>query len=889
MIKEELSKLLSNKLLLLVLIAIISIPSIYTILFLGSMWDPYGKLDNLPVAVVNSDISVNFEGKKLNIGDDLVENLKKNNSLQFNFVDKSTATRGLENGTFYMTITIPENFSQNASTFMNNNPQKMNLKYETNPGTNYIASKLSETAIIKIKDKISSEITQTYAKTMFESITEIGNGMEAASNGANKLYEGTVKLSNGNNKIKENLNKLSESTLTFQNGSNELQNALYKYTDGIVQINDGTKKLNDGLKNFFDKVASETPQLVSGSCQLDKGISEYTNGVKTISSSISKLNEKSNDLNNASTALFNGTTQIKTGSSSLFSGLTQISTQLGLTMSEEKQNQLLQIRSGLNSLNSNINILNSSVQQIVIPDTNSLISSISTPLENINFDTQSTTSRIQNIKTNLEKLSLAYPEINQDKNFEFIMQEIQNTGTELTDIKTQIDLIPQSQLNYSDSSVLTESIQKIKENIGDISNESNQVIPYTKQAIVELSDGIINIKSSLDKKGTNASDIGIIQGMQAVDNGILNLLSGSETLKNGTSSYTNAVNQIETGIKKINNNSVSLSNGTSTLSKGLNTLYSSICDGFSQIQNGTSSLYDGTNKLVLSKDDLLDGSKKLSDGAFLISDGANQLSQGSLELGNGLDEVKNGNQSLYSELNNGYNKINVINKNDKNTEMFASPIVVSGTQMTKVENNGHAMAAYMMSVGLWVACIAFTLIYPLMKYQGKLKSGFLWWLSKSAVMYPVSIIMAVVMVITLHLFNNFSPVEFTKTILVACITSVSFISIMYFFNVLIGKIGSFIMLIFMVVQLAGSSGTYPIELSGSFVSKIHKWMPFSYTVKAFRSTISGSGSIRHYTLVLMSLTLIFVVLTIGLFEFRTYRIQKEKSNIYEFLEVNGLA
>ena len=889
MIKEELSKLLSNKLLLLVLIAIISIPSIYTILFLGSMWDPYGKLDNLPVAVVNSDISVNFEGKKLNIGDDLVENLKKNNSLQFNFVDKSTATRGLENGTFYMTITIPENFSQNASTFMNNNPQKMNLKYETNPGTNYIASKLSETAIIKIKDKISSEITQTYAKTMFESITEIGNGMEAASNGANKLYEGTVKLSNGNNKIKENLNKLSESTLTFQNGSNELQNALYKYTDGIVQINDGTKKLNDGLKNFFDKVASETPQLVSGSCQLDKGISEYTNGVKTISSSISKLNEKSNDLNNASTALFNGTTQIKTGSSSLFSGLTQISTQLGLTMSEEKQNQLLQIRSGLNSLNSNINILNSSVQQIVVPDTNSLISSISTPLENINFDTQSTTSRIQNIKTNLEKLSLAYPEINQDKNFEFIMQEIQNTGTELTDIKTQIDLIPQSQLNYSDSSVLTESIQKLKENIGDISNESNQVIPYTKQAIVELSDGIINIKSSLDKKGTNASDIGIIQGMQAVDNGILNLLSGSETLKNATSSYTNAVNQIETGIKKINNNSVSLSNGTSTLSKGLNTLYSSICDGFSQIQNGTSSLYDGTNKLVLSKDDLLDGSKKLSDGAFLISDGANQLVQGSLELGKGIDEVKNGTNTLYSKLYNGYSQISLMNKNDKNTAMFASPIIVSGTQITKVENNGHAMAAYMMSVGLWVACIAFTLIYPLMKYQGELKSGFLWWLSKSAVMYPISIIMAVVMVITLHLFNNFSPVEFTKTILVACITSVSFISIMYFFNVLIGKIGSFIMLIFMVVQLAGSSGTYPLELSGSFVSKIHKWMPFSYTVKAFRSTISGSGSISHYTIVLMSLTLIFVVLTIGLFEFRTYRIQKEKSNIYEFLEVNGLA
>ena len=51
----------------------------------------------------------------------------------------------------------------------------------------------------------------------------------------------------------------------------------------------------------------------------------------------------------------------------------------------------------------------------------------------------------------------------------------------------------------------------------------------------------------------------------------------------------------------------------------------------------------------------------------------------------------------------------------------------------------------------------------------------------------------------------------------ACVASVAFMSIMYFFTDLFGKAGSFLMLIFMVVQLAGSAGTYPLEVSGSFV------------------------------------------------------------------------
>ena len=143
MVKQEWKELLKNKILLLVVIAIIAIPFIYAGLFLKSMWDPYGSVDNLPVAVVNEDQTVMYEGKTLQVGENMVDELKDNDSLAFNFVDSETAETGLKNGTFYMVITIPEDFSANAATLMDDKPKKMELKYATNPGTNYIASKMS--------------------------------------------------------------------------------------------------------------------------------------------------------------------------------------------------------------------------------------------------------------------------------------------------------------------------------------------------------------------------------------------------------------------------------------------------------------------------------------------------------------------------------------------------------------------------------------------------------------------------------------------------------------------------------------------------------------------------------------------------------------------------
>ena len=287
MLKQEWKSLLHNKLLLLVVVAIILIPVIYAGLFLKSMWDPYGSVSNLPVAVVNNDQPVEYEGTTLQIGADMVDELKDNDSMAFNFVDAETAEAGLRNGTYYMVITIPEDFSKNASTLMDENPQKMELNYETNPGTNYIASKMSETALAKIKNTVANQVTEVYTQTVFDQIATAGDGMQEAADGSGQIKDGLKDASKGNKTITTNLKKLASSTLTFQEGAETLSKGLKEYTNGVSQVNSGAKQLNDGVSQLTAKV----PELVSGTKTLSDGVTTYTQGVDQLNQNMPALTE----------------------------------------------------------------------------------------------------------------------------------------------------------------------------------------------------------------------------------------------------------------------------------------------------------------------------------------------------------------------------------------------------------------------------------------------------------------------------------------------------------------------------------------------------------------------------------------------------------------------
>lgn len=905
MVKQEWKSLWRNKILMIVLVFIIAIPAIYTTLFLGSMWDPYGKLDELPVAVVNLDEPVEYEGETLNVGQKLVDKLKDDGSLCFNFTDADQAERGLKNGTYYMVITVPKNFSENATTLMDTVPKKMELDYKTNPGTNYIAMKMSETALEKIKTSVAQEVTKTYAETIFDKISEAGDGMKDAADGAGEIYDGTEKLSDGNKTISDNLKTLSEGTLTFKDGTSELKVGLSSYLDGVNQLSDGSTtlangatslltgalKLNDGANSLSDgtkTLTSGTATLESGAKTLESGLKTYTDGVKQANDGAAALNANSSALTAGAQQLTAGNEQLSSGSSQLLAGLNLMSSTVKNGLPSE--DTITQLSNGLDTYSAAIGKMNDELQNTSLPSEEELaaLNAVKTDL----------TNSLTNAGDNAKSLYVLAAQLQASGDLQTAAQVKEIADSLAANVTTAANDATAIGAVFEQVTPSLSKVTELKSGVAELNENKELVLGGAKTAVSGMYSGLANVSYALDTQ--------IIPGMSTLDGGISQVSDGAKSLSSGLTAYTSGVAQVGSGLTQLNDNSAQLNSGATQLSSGASQLSSgakSLDSGADELKSGTDQLADGTKTLddgtktltsgfatlTANNSKLTSGANQLADGAVTLNDGAGQLYDGSITLGNGLSDLKDGANTLKTGLEDGKKTIDENKGDDAVYEMISSPVKSNETKISNVENNGHAMAAYMMCVGLWVLCIAFCIMYPLTEHHGTIKSGFSWWLSKAGVAYLVALVAAYAMIGSLQLFLHFEPTELLNTFLVAGITAIAFMSILYFFNVWLGKVGSFLMLIFMVVQLAGSAGTYPIEISGDFVATIHKWLPFSYAVDAFRGTISGNGNILEVTIVLLSIAVIFTLLTIMMFNIRAKMIKNNKKGLYDFIEKCGLA
>lgn len=905
MVKQEWKSLWRNKILMIVLVFIIAIPAIYTTLFLGSMWDPYGKLDELPVAVVNLDEPVEYEGETLNVGQKLVDKLKEDGSLCFNFTDADQAERGLKNGTYYMVITVPKNFSENATTLMDTVPKKMELDYKTNPGTNYIAMKMSETALEKIKTSVAQEVTKTYAETIFDKISEAGDGMKDAADGAGEIYDGTEKLSDGNKTISDNLKTLSEGTLTFKDGTSELKVGLSSYLDGVNQLSDGSTtlangattlltgalKLNEGANSLSDgtkTLTSGTATLESGAKTLESGLKTYTDGVKQANDGAAALNSNSSALTAGAQQLTAGNEQLSSGSAQILGGLNQMSSTVKSGLPSE--DKITELSGGLDTYSAAIGKMNDELQNTSLPSEEELaaLNAVKTDL----------TNSLTNAGDNAKSLYVLAAQLQASGDLQTAAQVKEIADSLAANVTTAANDATAISAVFEQVTPSLSKVTELKSGVAQLNENKELVLDGAKTAVNGMYSGLANVSYALDTQ--------IIPGMSTLDGGISQVSDGAKSLSSGLTSYTSGVAQVGGGLTQLNDNSAQLNSGANQLSSGASQLSSgakSLDSGADELKSGTKTLADGTKTLddgtktltsgfatlTANNSKLTSGTNQLADGAVTLNDGAGQLYDGSITLGNGLSDLKDGANTLKTGLEDGQKTIDENKGDDAVYEMISSPVKSNETKISNVENNGHAMAAYMMCVGLWVLCIAFCIMYPLTEHHGEIKSGFSWWLSKAGIAYLVALVAAYAMIGSLQLFLHFEPTELLNTFLVAGITAIAFMSILYFFNVWLGKVGSFLMLIFMVVQLAGSAGTYPIEISGDFVATIHKWLPFSYAVDAFRGTISGNGNILEVTIVLLSIAIIFTLLTIMMFNIRAKMIKNNKKGLYDFIEKCGLA
>ncbi|WP_077804502.1 YhgE/Pip domain-containing protein [Streptococcus mitis] len=853
---------------IIVMIGISLIPALYNIIFLSSMWDPYGQLSDLPVAVVNNDKEASYNGNSMSIGKDMVSNLKENKTLDFHFVDEDEGKKGLEDGDYYMVVTLPSDLSEKAASILTDHPEQMQIDYQTSSGHSFIASKMSDSAMTQLKQNVSTNVTETYTKALFNKMVELKDGMSQAASGSEKLTDGANQLVTGSQTLTTNLHSLADSSLTFSNGTEQFTKGLSAYVSGVEQLHLGLGNFNSGLVTYtgavsqldsgLGQLSSKSPELVRGINQLYTGVESYTGGVSQLNAGLNQFSSGVSAYTNGVGSLAIGANQLSNQSATLRMGVEQLSEgiqQLSskLYASSGKKDQINQLSSGLNRLNQVI-------QNIDVGDTKQLDSVLSSIVSLSNQMLASAQSEKATTLANIQSTA-AYQSLTSEQQAEISASVSQNSTDSIQSAQSIVALVQGLQGSL-------ENLQNQSSNLSILKNQANQVLPLASTSLTGLSSGLTEIQGAVTSKlvpdsqsialGVKAYTIGVdkvSQGASQLSEKNATLTGSLDQLVSGSNTLTQKSSNLTAGVGQLVEKTPELVSGIEKLSTGSNQLNQKsqeLIAGVDKLQSGSSQLADKSSQLI-------SGASQLESGANKLADGSGKLAEGGTKLTSGLEGLQTGVVSLGQGLSNASDQLKSASTESKNAEILSNPLNLSKTDNDQVPVNGIAMAPYMISVALFVAAISTNMIFAKLPSGRHPESRWAWLKSRTEINGIIAVLSGILVYGGVHLIGLTANHEM-RTFILIILTSLVFMSMVTALTTWNSRIGAFFSLILLLLQLASSAGTYPLALTNDFFRAINPWLPMSYSVSGLRQTISMTGNIHHQVIFLAVILVLFICL-----------------------------
>jgi len=229
------------------LVALLVLPLLYGALYLWSFWDPYGRLDRIPVALVNDDEGATADGERITAGDDLTEGLRDSGTFDWREVSAAEARRGVEDGTYYLSLTLPADFSRRIASSSGDSPETGALQVRTNDANNYIVGQISRTVFGEVRRAASTKTSRSFLDRIFVSFSGIHGETVKAAKGADKLSGGIGKAEKGSQDLADGL-------ADARKGSGKLSKGLKDLHKGSGGLADGSRKVADGTRTLAAKV-----------------------------------------------------------------------------------------------------------------------------------------------------------------------------------------------------------------------------------------------------------------------------------------------------------------------------------------------------------------------------------------------------------------------------------------------------------------------------------------------------------------------------------------------------------------------------------------------------------------------------------------------------------
>lgn len=803
--KNDFRALTRHFLAFLIILAILFLPALYAWFNIYAFWDPYGKTKDVNIAVVCNDRDyMDEDGKIINIGNQLVEQLKADKKIGYVFLDDADkAVDDLYAGKYYAAVIIEPDFTYNMYNFLNEDMFSPTINFYQNEKTNPIAVKVVEAAGDNVKQLVNKAYIQAVVETLFDKFNTFSEGVQG---------DNTVSmLKNTLAKIDRNLAQYDDTIDQFVAANNSLvgtlnnSNSTIDYTIHLL----GSERINiskqisylESTKNDLALINEEVNTLL-------------TNLQDSVQKAIYKLDR-----------LYNGGEDPDTVKETLkelerqYQELIDYLTHSGISGSEAED-----ALSALNKVKDKITQLR----------------------EQLGMNTQGDANAADQLKADYNEITVPtvytavtgydYDDLKQAQTTEQSMdtmmtfmaddakQRIANIQKNVKIAKTTDDADAREQALTAardDTAVVTQELSALGTAMDAVEDAAGATDKKASKAAAQAADNTKDAGDIFDDILKGNRDIDLIEYLQVI----------SDLLGNARVALTEIV------YPSIDTLLTNLQDSLGDLSSILLDL-SDVMGKVPPIVNELGNTFGAVNNALVQVKELIGNYRtRIADALGVLNGDTDDT-----RLQQVLDFMNVDPQSI--------------------AEFFASPVTIRSESVYPVESYGAAMAPFYTMLAIWVGCIILNAILkvdtPIELIGATTGQKFF---GRYLIFALLSLIQTMVIMTGDLVIFGMDCAHPGLFILSGVVTSLTCSMVAYSMAIAFGNIGKALFVVFLIIQIAGSGGSYPIELLPDFFQQVYLFFPFPYAINAMREAIAGLYH-NNYLIYLLQLLLFFGV---GLF------------------------
>lgn len=881
----DLKKIIKNPGVLVILGGIAILPSFYAWFNLDATWDPYGNTKNIKIAVVNEDKGDKVKGKQINVGDTIVDTLKKDDHFDWEFVSRKKADHDLRMGKYYAAMYIPDKFTHQITGTLRKDPQQADVEYKVNQKLNAIAPKMTDAGTSAIVQKANEKFNETVTKALLDEANRLGIKLEKEIPTINKIKKA---VGTANDSIPK-INEFAKKILYLDQNQDQLD----AYADKFRGLDNYKGDVLDAVDKL-NRVNAAVPAL-NEKAKLILALNEYLPNIERA------LNIASNDVPQAFPRINRGVDIASEGVETGKQGLNEA--QGYLSAVEQRVGSYQEVLDNAQDVNQNVsqNLQeradtapqstsasrnyqtaqmstndNSSNDTFNQNDVSAMESSLSTALLSLSKQAEQQAESSQKDLNAMENITYGILASDQPKDFKGPLDNMterlevtSKTNQQLIDILSELE-----EREHVDLSQEIQALEAANNRVNHLIKKQNQL----RDALANGSSGkieAVDLLKELPRVDSALSDLrnyirsDLNQRLINVSNDIMSVLNEGETKLSAVQSKLNTIHQVIDEGQSILNIA---GDRIDTIQSALPGLEQRYMDAMAVAQHYYPEFKQGVERAAsFIRNDLPELEQQLADTTATVNQNVPTLfsrydrlvdllnenqPQAKEDLHNLAEFIRHDlpdiekdiakANKLFNEIedDDAVDKMVDLLKNDlkKQADVIANPINIKEKDIFPVKDYGSASTPFYTALAIWVGALLMVSLlttdnkHTAMTQQLTTRETYI---GKMGLFYLIGIIQSLIVSIGDLIILKAQVEHVGWFIGLSVLSSLVFVSIVYTLVSLLGNPGKAIAIIMLVLQIAGGGGTFPIEVTPEFFQMIHPFMPFSYAIDAMREAVGG--------------------------------------------------